>query len=230
MAALVLSENAWFAILAIGAVAIALGIAAYFGKKRAEGMEKAATEMGYSYEKKGAPFLQELDKSLHLLNQGSSKNLSNLLRGPNGQAIFDYHFQTGGVDARTTKNVTQTVAAFRYPSAAFPQFSLGAEHWWHKAASAVGYQMIRFDTHPVFSKRYLLRGGDETAVRSFFMPPLLDYFQSLPEKPTWSVEAAGPWLLVYQPNRTVKAAELRNFAEETAGVAREVTGRSGMRV
>jgi hypothetical protein len=92
-----------------------------------------------------------------------------------------------------------------------------------------GYKLIQFETHPEFGERYLLRGANEDAVRQFFRPPLLDYFQSLQEKPVWNVEAAGPWLLVYLPSKRCKPDQLREFTDAAATIAGNVISGAGIR-
>jgi hypothetical protein len=218
MLALALPGSAGWVILTLVAVALVLAVAAYFGKKRAAALQEAAAEIGFSFERKGAVFRAELSPSLYLLRLGRGKTLSNVIRGP-GATLFDYRYQVGGGDS--TQSISQTVAAFRFPPV-LPEFHLGPENILHKLAGAFGYQLIRFETHPEFSRRYLLRGPDEAAVRAFFRPPLLDYFQSLPEKPVWNVEAAGPWLLLYHAKKKVKPAELRSFLDATRALADEI--------
>jgi hypothetical protein len=103
-----------------------------------------------------------------------------------------------------------------------PEFQLGPESIVLKMAAALGYKIIRFETHPQFARRFILRGADESAVRIFFLPPLLDYFQSVPEKSTWNVEGAGQWLLIYHARKKIKPAELRSFIDASSAIARGI--------
>lgn len=215
-----ISENSWTTLAVVVAIGVAVGISYWIAKKRAAAMEKAAAAMGFTFERSGLTFRNELNSSLHLLRAARNATVSNVMRGPGDSAIFDFAYVSGaGRDARTT---AQTVAAYRSPGAMFPEFHLGPEDFLHRAAGVPGYKQISFATHPEFSKRFLLRGSDETAIREFFQPTLLDFFRAQPEKSRWDVEAAGQWLLIYHAKRRVKPGDLRSFAERTERMAREI--------
>jgi hypothetical protein len=216
--------------LVIAAIAILGTYAVDAGKKRTEALLRAATQMGFSFQREGDALLAELSENLHLLTLGSFRKLNNVMLGSSeagATALFEYNYTEGG--GQQQKAHHQTVAAFRFPARALPDFYLGAEHWWHKAGKAFGYKIIEFDSHPEFGKRYLLRGENEEAVRQFFCPPLLDYFESLPEKPIWSIEAAAPWLIVYLPAKLAKPDQLRDFRDSAAIVARNMLANAAMR-
>lgn len=215
-------------VLFVVLLAVVFVVLNYFSKKRVQALQKAALQMGFTFDRNGQPFFKELDTNLHLLRLGRGKKLYNLMRGPQGVAIFDYQYMRGGFVDNTRRASTQTVAAFPFSASALPAFSLGPEHLWQKVASALGYQVIRFDSHPGFAKRFALRGPDETAVRQLFTPPLVEYCQSWPEQPVWCLEGAGRWLLLYHPDRSVKPPDLHAFADGTASMFKEITSRAGI--
>lgn len=221
-----ISEGTWTVIATIAAIGIVLAISYSLASRRAAALQKEAAAMGYAFERKGEGLRNELNSSLNLLRLGRRPTVYNVMRGPSDVALFDFDY-TVGAD-RTARTIGQTVAAHRYPGALMPEFHLGPEDFFHKAASALGYKQIGFDTHPEFSKRYLLRGADENAIRAFFQPALLDFFRTLPEKPVWHVEAAGPWMLIYHAKKKAKPAELRAFAEQTERMAREIKLAAGL--
>lgn len=210
--------------LLIGGIIVALIIySVRAAKKRREALQKVATAMGFTFVSNGNDFRRELGKNLHLFQLGSSGKLYNVLRGScsTGEiALFEYQYTQGSDENASTH--TQTVAAFAFPNAALPTFHLGAEHWWHKVGKVFGYKPVAFDTHPEFGKRYFLRGPDEAAIRAFFRPAVLDYFQSLPEKPIWNVEASSPWLLLYLPSKLCKPDEIPAFRDATVTVASNI--------
>jgi hypothetical protein len=220
----------WFPWVIGGAVAIVLIFVAQAGsKKRAKAVQSAAISMGYTYEGDGKTLVAQIGKApVHLFGMGHSKAITNVLRGPDGIIIFDYQFTTGS--GRYSNTQYQSVAAFTYPASSIPTFQLGPEHWYHKVGNVVGFQLIRFDSHPSFGKRFLLRGPNESAIRNFFLPPLLAYFESLPEKPAWCVEATGPLLLLYVQSHRAKPEMLRNFATDTSSIAAQIASNAGMRL
>ena len=225
MIVLVVSENTWFAVITIVAIIAVLAISAHIAKKRAAALQKAAATLGFTYERNGAAFRKELNPGLHLLNLGRSISLDNVMRSADGLILFDYQYLEG--EARSGRNVTQTVAAFVIPATPLPDFHLGPENLLRKVAGVFGYRSIRFDSHLDFAKRFALRGRDEAAVRELFASPLLDYFHSLPAKPAWSVEGADAWLLVYQAGKKIKPDELQAFVSAASSTARVIARAAG---
>ena len=220
-----ISEGTWTAIITVAAIGIVLAISYTLANKRAAALQNVAAAMGFSFERKGEALRNELNSGLNLLRSGRNPTVYNVMRGPGDVALFDFDYTVGA--GRTARTIGQTVAAYRFPGALMPEFHLCPEDFLHKAASAFGYKAIGFDTHPDFSKRYLLRGADENAIRAFFQPALLDFFRTLPEKPAWSVEAAGPWLIIYRAKKKTKPAEVSSFAQQTDRIAREINLAAG---
>ena len=81
------------------------------------------------------------------------------------------------------------------------------EHYLSKAGD------IDFDDYPQFSKRYLLRGPDEQAIRQSFTGDVIHFFEQLDEK--WNIEAAGDRLIVYQRGKRLKPDRYPDFLKQT---------------
>ena len=47
----------------------------------------------------------------------------------------------------------------------------------HKIGQVLGYQDIDFESHPMFSQRYLVRAYDKEGVRRVFSDHVLSYFE-----------------------------------------------------
>jgi hypothetical protein len=220
----------WFPWVVGGAILIVVVfISQKYSKKRAKAIQSAAISMGFTYEGAGKNLAAQIGSApVHLFSMGHSKVIDNVLRGPSGITIFDYQYTTGS--GRYSNTQHQTVAAFTYPAASIPTFQLGPEHWYHKVGNVVGFQLIRFESNPTFTKRFLLRGPSESAIRNFFIPALLMYFESLPEKPAWCVEATGPLLLVYNHGHRIKPETLRDFADSSSNIATQIAANAGMRL
>ena len=109
------------------------------------------------------------------------------------------------------------MAAFRVRGLDLPAFELRPENALIRLASTFGYQDIDFDSFPEFSKRYLLRGEDEAAIRSRFGPGVL---QGLERNLGWWIEGAGPLVLLYRQGKRVKPSELYGFLNDTREVVR----------
>jgi hypothetical protein len=185
-------------------------------KKRAEAFQRVAGEMGFDFLPKGdATFFQSLS-GFHLFSQGHSKRHSNLMRGRTQDlevAIFDYRYVTGSGKHSHTWN--HTVIAFRFEGAALPDFSLRPESFGHRIEAWFGRQDIDFETHARFSRQYLLRGTQESAIRELFSPTVLDFFE---QKPGLSTEGGGNMLLFYRHAKRVRPDAIRTLMEEGFGV------------
>jgi len=217
----------WAVILSL--IGIFIVVAYFREKRRREALEQAALELGFSYQKEGDPFAVSTSERIDLLGRGHSRKFSNLLRGSGAGAemlVFDYKYTTGSGKNQSTRH--QTVAAFRAHDD-LPSFTLTRETFLHKLISAFGYQDIDLEAHPQFSARYLLRGKEEAAVRAFFHPGLVAFFES-PEAHDYIVEGGGGWLLLYQDGRRSDASKLREFIEARTQYASGLLAQMGRRM
>jgi hypothetical protein len=198
-------------------VMAAIGYLAYrFEQKRVEALRQVAAELKFDFFPHGdSRFQRELD-GFHLFDQGRARTIRNLMRGTTADldvAVFDYSYLTGSGKHRHTWR--QTVACFRFDRGRLPSFSLRPESVFHKVGAWLGYQDFDFASHPTFSKKYLLRGRDEEAVRRLFPDAVLEFFE---ERRGLCVEGAGGRLLMYRHAVRVDPAAVRSFLEEAFGV------------
>jgi len=203
----------------IGVIAIAawVGYAAHVAeKKRTEELQRLAGELAFEFLPLGDSLLFQSLGKFQLFSQGRSKRLWNLLRGTTNDlevAIFDYRYVTGSGKHSHTWN--HTVICFRFAGQPLPHFSLRPENFADKIGGWFGYQDIDFETHPAFSKQYLLRGANEPAVRSLFTSDVLNYFD---QKPGLTIEASENTLLFYRHSALLKPQEVRSFMEQGFGI------------
>jgi hypothetical protein len=215
-------------------------------KRRREAMERLAISMGFTYCAKppastqipqtkdeegihliwGLRFITRTTapegppqglEGLPLLSRGRARSSTNLLSGwLDGMEalIFDYQYTVGS--GKSQRHYSQTVIALN-PGKSLPLFELRPEKIAHKIASLFGSPDIDFNSHPEFSKRYLLRGPDENALRGFFGPLLLNFFASNPE--FWSVESNGRRLIVYRAETQHEPPLIPEFARQARQIA-----------
>ena len=115
----------------------------------------------------------------------------------------------------------QTVIWFRSPQLRLPGFVMRPEDVFHKIGSAFGYQDIDFESNRTaadFSKKYLLRGADEHAIRSLFKDNVLDFFATHSGKPV--LEGRGDRLILYRPGQLIRPENISVFLEEGLEVFR----------
>lgn len=146
--------------------------------------------------------------SFSLFNHGHSKQIKNFMYGEaNGvkAALFDYIYVVGSGRNRTTH--FQSVVYLEPGNLRAPYFSLRPEGFFTKIMTAFGYQDIDFGQRPEFSKRYLLRGQDEMAIRQAFNDQLLSFFETYQGT---SVDAGNNQLFVFRADFRCAAEEVQN--------------------
>lgn len=183
-----------------------------YERARTQRFEALAVEMSLEFHPKGDGRVTALMGELRLFNQGHRRRTHNMLIGRTDDvdiAIFGYRYTTGSGKHQHTHS--QTVISFQSPHLSLPKFELRPEHMFHKLGQAFGYQDIDFESHPDFSKRYLLRGPDEQSIREAFTPDVLDFFES---KKGISVEAANDRLVFFRSGKRIKPEQVRTFMEE----------------
>ena len=182
-------------------------------KQRRIALTAVARRLGLGFQANALALPAEDYRNLHIFTQGRERTYRNILTGkPDGTAgvtICDYQYTTG--DGRSTQTCRQTVALLTYPKGDLPRFELRPETVFDKLGSVFGYQDIDFKESPAFSKRYLLRGPDEAAVRALFGLNLRQYFESHPD---WCVDGRGSWLAAYRHGRLVPPEAFASFLDE----------------
>jgi hypothetical protein len=208
--------NQAYFIIGILAVIITVAIIAavvnhQLEKKRTEAFQKLAEEMSFEFFPAGAAGMQEELGEFHLFNIGRGKVIKNHLQGKAGGTelnIFDYRYIVG--HGKHQQTVSQSVFVARSEGMNLPLFSMRPESIWHKLGNLFGLHDIDFESHPIFSRRYLLKGPDETAIREVFQPPILEYFEA---HQGLNVEGIGD-LLIYSTYKRLKPEKIRDFMAE----------------
>jgi len=182
------------------------------GMIRTEQFALISAKLKLNFFPKGSPSLFERLKPFHLFSKGWSRKIKNLMEGEANKvelAIFDYQYTThGGQHPQTHR---QSLLFIRSPKLNLPDFSLRPENVFHKIGSAFGDKDIDFETHPIFSKSYLLRGDNEAVIRGLFNNELLNFIQS---QQKISIEGSSDQLIFYRHKNRVKPEEVESFMEE----------------
>jgi hypothetical protein len=171
---------ALLATLLLGGIAGAVLLTKRSSAQRSAALSELAVRLGWGFHAE-VPFkaVPDLDR-FELFRAGHSKKLRNLLTSPAAPAagrvvVFDYEYQTGGGKSQQTHR--QTVCYVTHDDLRLPAFSLRPEHFFHRIASAFGFRDINFERRPEFSRLFLLRGGDEAAIRAAFHDDVLEFFE-----------------------------------------------------
>ena len=204
-------------LIMFGIVAAAVGgsaYAAYVGnKKRNLALQAVAQAMGFSFQEPcDLAAVDALVGETPLFKRGHARKAQRMLRGrlaDRDAAIFDYRYTTGS--GKSSHTHLQTVVLFPGGAAGLPDFDLSPEGMFHAVAELFGAQDIDFEQNAEFSKRYLLRGQDEAAIRRAFTTDALAWFGGAPG---WRVQSHQNLLAVFREGKFVAPAEIPSYAAE----------------
>ena len=203
----------------VAAMVLFLVVRAFLVKRRRDGMmPQAAMAAGFSYDGDIEPFSgSDAILTADLFTSGTSAEFAHVMRGSAGGlsvTVFDYSFRMAG--DRNQRSLPQTVAVFRLSERELPRFQLKPENFVAKLEAKLGKRDINFDSNPVFSQKFTLRGEDEEGVRKLFTSDVLAYFEGADWKPWQVVEGCGNSVLIYRMGRLVEPEELRMWVDEMA--------------
>ena len=203
----------WIGILIFLAVALfvigGIGIAMWQEKKRRKEMGEAAESLGLEYSVDGHSQLLSQIADFSLFNSGRSRKNTKVITGETDEvriAIFDYQYTTGS--GKNSHTHHQSVIALQSPKLVMPRFRMRPEGMFDKLGSMVGAADIDFESHPNFSRMFVLRGDDEEAIRRFFSNELLNFFEGYSG---YSVEGRNGALILYRPGKRIRPDEVKDF-------------------
>ena len=195
-------------------IALIVGLIVYNNKKEKErtlAMQQAAQQMGWTFAPEAQLGMIPHSDYFNLFKQGHSKSIKNMIYGQmNGAkaAVFDYRYTVG--HGKNSHTYNQTVIYFESPRLQLPMFTMSPENFMHKFISALGYQDIDFGNRPEFSKRYLLRGQDEGAIRQSFTAHILSFYEANQGLHT---EGGGSQLFIYRLSYRVPPMQAGQFLQ-----------------
>jgi hypothetical protein len=206
------------ALFVLGGIALFIIIVAiyfvgrYFAQQRTRNLKKLAELMNFTFSEKGMGDVQEALGGFHLFSQGYSRKISNVLTGMLNDIpvmVMDFRYVTGS--GKNSHTWQQTVLAVESDRLQLPPFVLRSENLFDRIGGIFGKKDINFETSPVFSKRYLLRGHNEESIRKLFSDAVLQYFE---QHPGLSTEGDGEKLIYYRISKRVPPEKIQAFLQE----------------
>jgi hypothetical protein len=189
-------------------------------RERTEALRAVAATAGLGFEPKADIAKVRSLGDVQLFARGHSKGVTNLMTGRLGDqqvAVFDYQYTIGSGKAKHT--TMQTVVLLPSAKPSLPDLQMAPENPLTRLAEAFGYQDIDIESSPEFSRRYLVRGPDQAAIRAALYPGATSYFS---EHEGWSVEAQSGTVGIYRNDSRPKPADMRMFIEEACAAARSL--------
>lgn len=197
------------------AAIIGLGVAGNISRKkkekeRTQALELLAEELGWDFESTATVDTIPGIERLTLFDLEEDREIRNLMYGAVdgvNATVFDYIYTVGG-KRRTT--YFQSVVLLEQNDLSFPAFTLRPEGVFDKMMSAFGYQDIDFPQRPEFSRQYILRGEDESAIRRIFNDQLVSFYENNPGTFTDAVENQ---LFVYRFHERLQPADIESYVD-----------------
>jgi len=189
-------------------------------RARTEALGGVAQSAGLAFTPKADVAAVRAIADVPLFDRGHSKRVVNLMSGRlDGQqvAVFDYSYTVGAGKARNTTE--QTVVLLPSAKASLPDLQMAPENFLTRIGEAIGFKDIDLESNPEFSRRYVVRGADEDAIREALSPRAAPYFAG---HEGWSVEVRSGSVAIYRANRVARAEDLRAFVAEACEAARNL--------
>jgi MFS superfamily sulfate permease-like transporter len=126
--------------------------------------------------------------------------------------ISDITLTEGARQEKTDTHIT--IVQVSETDLAIPDFAMEPEGLWSKVFEGVDGKDINFAAYPDFSKKYYLRGENETVMAAFFKAPLVRFLEN---KEEMHVECHKNRLIFYKKKDTLAPTEIETaekFAEE----------------
>lgn len=199
-----------FMVALVSALVIYSNVIDVAARKRTFALRHVARRMRFQFVPQGHDDLHQSLEGFHLATLGMHQRLFNLMHGKiegTDVAVFDYEYAQG-------KQLShQTVIWLQRRGTKRTNFVLRPEvHWIARLGSFfVEYQDINFESHPTFSREYLLRGTDESEIRELFTDNVLNFYE---QNLGLSTEGSGNKLLYYYAGGRFEPEEIRSFLKE----------------
>jgi hypothetical protein len=211
------SSGAIVWIFIIGGVLFFAGLIAlffYIDRKRSEKIQAVATRLGFTFRRKPTDADKALIVGCHIANSGHGHITSNVLEAAQSDelrmTLFDHVYTVGY--GKSSQQYNQTVTRMQSPVLNLPSFVLFPESFFSKIGKLFGGTDINFPEAPQFSKKYILRGPDEAAIRALFTPALLQFLEQ--QQRALSIDAAGDTLFVHRTSKRAKPEEIEAYVAE----------------
>jgi hypothetical protein len=164
----------WLALIVAAAIlAPVVWYVATLQGRRARAYAAFAAASGYQYVFNRPGEQEKYEAMLPLFNQGYSRHWRHEISGTfNGMAFTAFEYVYTISAGRSTSTISQSLIKWESATAMLPQFTLGPESFFSRIGQALGSPDIDFPEDEAFSRSYVLKGGDESAVRTLFTQAL----------------------------------------------------------
>ena len=213
------SPEWWVIVLGILVLGGALiGLMVILERRRSGKIQEIANRLGLTFRRKPTEADNLLPTGCHVAEIGHGRLVSNVLEAARtaelNLTLFDYQYTIG--HGKSSNTVYQTITRMQSDLFRLPVFLLFPETFLAKMGKMFGRADINFSDSPEFSRRYILRGDDEAAIRALFTPALR---QVLEKQDRLTIEGAGSLLFIFRKGRRLKPDQLPARIEQDKRIA-----------
>ncbi|MBL8813721.1 MAG: hypothetical protein JNM43_26375 [Planctomycetaceae bacterium] len=161
-------------------IAVIIVLAIYFERRRTAQMVEYGTALGFTVQQVMPGELDGFSGSTQVMNTGRGRKAHNILRrevAPLDVVLCDYRYIVGS--GKHSRTIHQTLAIFRSPRLQTPDFVISPEGFFSRVGAMLGWQDIDFDDSPEFSRKFVLKGSNEEAIRGFLTPERRDLLTTM---------------------------------------------------
>lgn len=192
---------------------VLMGIILYFDRRRRKKLGEMAQSLGLIYRAVPTDADCKMPAGCSLMDVGRDPTIGNVLEVARTDeldfTLFDLSYTSGSGSSHAV--ISQTVARMRAPLLKLPAFRLFPQTIFVDIPLAFGGTDIEFFDSPNFSKKYVLRGEDEAALRRLFTPSLR---QTLGTFDHLTIEGANDVLFVFRAAHKIRPADLAARLED----------------
>jgi len=180
---------------------VALVISGYYASKREKKFKITKQDFisMYSFKEEGEIYRELHKHGFRLLNfTDEDYEICNTMRKEGEKEdiyIFDFVYTSKYADrSNSSKPSTLRAVFFKFKGKKLYKFELFPENFFEKIKQLFGSADIDFNEYPIFSKRYVLKGEDESEVRTRFSKQLITNVEN---KKGVCIESRESCLLTY---------------------------------
>ncbi len=131
--------------------------------------------------------------------------------------VADVTFDEGAMNAKEVYRTT--VQIIELPDKQLPPFTMEQEELMDKILSISGFEDVDFKTYTNFSSRFVIKGLDEKALRAFFTPKILAFFE---KEKIYHLESNGHALFIFKYLRLATPQRIEEMVRYSERLVRKL--------
>lgn len=202
-----------FILFLLAIAALVAGVWRIINGRRRDALMAVAARLGWDYEPDPGSFTPGAS-GFPLFSEGDSRQADHLILGTFGShavEAFDYRYTFGTFIGGDRVSYSQSVVHIEDAALALPTFWVRPQNLVLKLYNVSGDPKIDLPEYPEFSKRSILCGPDEAAIRARFVGAIPEF---LAANPSVAIDGGGGHLFVFHPGLVVKPKDYEGWLKQ----------------